>query len=129
MKRPAPVRWPPREGVGRPPRRVPLGGGHRTTRNLTEMARGGQSNREIERAAGLLWAVISAEGRFIEAGREFLASADGLDRAAVVRCAAERLAQTLPNATVEQAERAVWKDMRRLFGWCDLAGLEPGGHA
>jgi hypothetical protein len=96
---------------------------------ITEMPHS-QPKREAERAAALYLSVITTEGRFIEAGQAFLEGVEGLDRAAVVRSAAECLARTLlPHATLAEVEQAVWRDMRRLFGWQDLTGLEPGGHA
>jgi hypothetical protein len=94
---------------------------------LIEMTRTG--SKEIEDAAALYWLVTVHEGRFIEAGQTFLEHAEGLDRAAIVRAAAKWFANRFPNATAEEAERAIWRDMRRLFQWCDLAETEPGGSA
>ena len=85
--------------------------------------------RDIERAANALLAVVAAEGRFVEHGREFLTAAAGLDRGAVVRAAAERLAAALSGATIAEAEAAVWSDLTRLFGWRNVAELQVEGRA
>jgi len=84
---------------------------------------------DIENAANALLAVVAAEGRFVEHGREFLAAAAGLDRGAVVRAAAERLAAALSGATIAEAEHAVWHDLARLFGWRNVAQLRVEGSA
>jgi hypothetical protein len=73
--------------------------------------------------------ILATDRCVVQTGREFLASADGLDRGAIIRRVAERFVQVFPNATLDEAEQAIWKDAQRLFGWHDLAGLEPGGHA
>jgi hypothetical protein len=84
----------------------------------------------IEHTAGLLWLTIGAEGKFVQAGREFLESSHGLDQAAIVRAVAAHLVRTFSkNATIDEAERAVWRDVNRLFGWHDLAEIECGGRA
>jgi hypothetical protein len=70
------------------------------------------------------------------AGHEFLAAMRGVDRSAVAHRTAECLIdqiiaedRMIRPATVEAAEHAVWRDLHRMFGWRNVAELEPRGSA
>jgi hypothetical protein len=88
-----------------------------------------KADQRLDRATTALFRLIVSEADFRDAGRAFLASARSLDRGELVAHAAERLVARLPNASPTEARRAVWCDVRRLFGWCDLADLETRGRA
>jgi hypothetical protein len=119
----------------RAPRREAEGGGvvsdrlrHATPANRVHAA-AALKERQTDEAVRLLLAAVEGELRFIEDGREFLKAAQGLDRGRVVERAAEQVCAELPNASLGDACAVVWRDARRVFGWCDLTTLEPTGAA
>ena len=86
-------------------------------------------HERLDRAADLFLKTVGTEGYFVLAGQEFLDAAIGLDREAIIERAAAKLAERLSRAPIEEARRAVWNDARRIFGWQDLATLEPRGRS
>ncbi len=81
----------------------------------------------VEHAARALLVAIAAEGRYRERGREFLAAAAGIDRGSIIHAAAVRIIAACPRASLAEAEAVLWTDMRCIFGWRDVAELEPWG--
>ena len=84
--------------------------------------------QRLDHASHLLFRCIAAAGELQHYGAEFYAIAATLDRSSVVEHAAARLHGRC-GGTLAQAERAIWCDAERLFGWRDLARLDPRGRA
>jgi hypothetical protein len=98
-------------------------------RSVRSAASSSKTDQRLDHAAAALFRVIVSEADFCDAGRDFLASARRLDRGELVAHAAARLAAALPDASAAEARSAVWHDVRRLFGWYDVADLKPEGAA
>jgi hypothetical protein len=91
--------------------------------------RGDVRDSRVNEAAQLLLQAVVAEGKFRRAGREFLNVAKDIDQRRIIRRAADLLNERYPSAPADRALEVAWRDARRLFGWVDVADLEPRGQA
>jgi hypothetical protein len=83
-----------------------------------------------DRAVQLLFEAITAQAKFRRTGRDFLDAASGLDRGAIVRRAAERVrAKMRRKPPLPLAEELIWRDLKDMFGWSNLADLHHEGEA
>lgn len=91
-----------------------------------------ESARSVDDAARLLLDVIVTEAIFHRAAHDFLDAAADIDRDVLARHAAELLRErmrTEPKPPLPIVKRAVWRDLKNIFGWTHVAEIRPEGSA